>query len=368
MLPKIIFFLFTIFIGVLFAIFRYFAGFIVGMQGMIAGTITGLAAGNLLIFSKNNNNFIIFFLISLISLTIFYIGFFIGIGILLPEFLPFSWLQDLINNNSKEVLFGFKKRGSMIFMPDRGWWIFFNILDVLFQFAFTFVGIAISRPKKVPLLISLDNGIKFVTLTSFAILVIFFLLYYFNSKDIAKIYKFKSEDFKKNKNIEFSSQIKMLSGAGNLNDIEKAINLLNKKLIKEPSYYEFYAFRADFYVWQRKINDALNDYSQIIHLIEKNPKKTYIVMSISSQQLSKIYFKAYIHLCRAKLYLGLNDYENAIEDIYTAKNLIQNSRNIFFTKAFIHHKKGEFTEAIHEYNNALSIKPVHLSEIDFVNT
>lgn len=142
---------------------------------------------------------------------------------------------------------------------------------------------------------------------------------------------------------------------------------INLKIENNSASANDYLIKGDINFQKNNLDQALLDYRKALE-IEQSGKAHFMIAQIyhtkNHLQLAlDCYNKAIsydnsiqdIFYFRGSVYLGLRNYENAIQDFTTAINLSPNDYNNFFYRALTYENAGQIQNAISDYSKALNI-------------
>ena len=133
--------------GMLAGVFRYWFGFFILGQGILVGW---LAPKLILVQSpaktnKSSNSVALKIFVFITIIIFFLFGQAIGFGLAQPWFEPVAWLDRVLSGRTSEYLFGIRMLGGVVNQPasldiDGGFWLFFNVFDLVFMAFFLLIG------------------------------------------------------------------------------------------------------------------------------------------------------------------------------------------------------------------------------------
>jgi hypothetical protein len=133
--------------GVLAGVFRYWFGFFILGQGIFVGwlapkLVAALASVNA---SNDSGSASLKSFVFIIIILFFLFGQAIGFGLAQPWFEPIAWLDRVLSGRTSEYLFGIRLFGGVVNQPaslvvDGGFWLFFNLFDLIFMAFFLLIG------------------------------------------------------------------------------------------------------------------------------------------------------------------------------------------------------------------------------------
>ena len=132
----------TLALGTLVGFLRAQTAFLAGLQGLFAGMASGAIAGywarrdHPQDYSRTRQ-----LAAAILAVAAFMLGQFVGISLAMKTGTGWDWLLAMLNGHAHEEILGYSRyRWSMAdIRPGPAGWIFFNLLDVLFLFVFSWL-------------------------------------------------------------------------------------------------------------------------------------------------------------------------------------------------------------------------------------
>ncbi len=171
------------------------------------------------------------------------------------------------------------------------------------------------------------------------------------------------------------------SGSGKT---DTELSTINESINKNANNPTLYIQRAEYYLKNEQLNNALADINKAIGLKPDNPRPYFTLSSIfvlmgKPQQALDVLNKVIsldaankdAYLKKAKLYLVMKDYEKCAETVQKVFDLDPRNADAFYLKGVVLDENGETAKAIASFRQTVQSDPNHydaLMHLGYANT
>ncbi|CAH9073734.1 unnamed protein product [Cuscuta europaea] len=122
-------------------------------------------------------------------------------------------------------------------------------------------------------------------------------------------------------------------------------------------------FKAKLQIVQDQVGNAVETYTQLLAVLQVQSKSFEAMRNPKDGQNQCRALQMETWLDLASMYIKLSQWQDAEICLSKAKNISQYSASRLHTVGLLHEAKGQYKEALREYNNALAVDPTHVPSL-----